>query len=178
MDRILSPGQPCATGFPLSLAAARSYTGGMRISRKAEYALRALANMARQPPSTVSRVEELASAERVPQKFLEQILLTLKKAGLLRSRRGVGGGYQLDRPPGRISLADILTAVDGPLQPMCCTPAEPGGQLRGECECGVPGGCGAGRVFTDLQIQMHGFLSRTSLTDILAREQAVMQFEI
>jgi len=150
----------------------------MRISRKAEYALRALANMARQPLSAVSRVEELASAERVPQKFLEQILLTLKKAGLLRSRRGVGGGYQLERPPGRISLAEVLTAVDGPFQPMCCTPPEPGGQLRGACECGTPGGCGAGRIFTELQTKMHEFLSRTTLTDMLAREQAVMQFEI
>lgn len=150
----------------------------MRISRKAEYALRALTNLARKPPNAVSQIEELAGAERVPLKFLEQILLILKKAGLLRSRRGVGGGYQLDLPATRITLADILTAVDGPLQPMCCTPPAPDGQLRGSCECGTPGGCGVGRIFTDLQSQMHHFLSHTTLADVLAREQAGMQFEI
>src|SRR6187200_1246151 len=144
----------------------------MRISRKAEYALRALTAMARKPPTTTSQIEELASAGHIPVKFLEQILLTLKKAGLLRSRRGVGGGYQLDLPPARISLSDILTAIDGPFQPMSCTPPEPGKSLRAGCECGTPGGCGTGRIFTDLQNQVHAFLSTTTLADIIARESA------
>lgn len=152
----------------------------MRISRKAEYALRALCAMARKPPTATSQIEELAAAEHIPVKFLEQILLTLKKAGLLRSRRGVGGGYQLDQPAQRISLADVITAVDGPFQPMSCTPPEPGKQLKGSCECGVPGGCGRGRVFTDLQTIVHQFLSTTTLADTNAREAGapVMQFDI
>lgn len=150
----------------------------MRISRKAEYALRALTAMARKPPSATSQIEELASSEHIPLKFLEQILLTLKKAGLLRSRRGVGGGYQLDLPAARISLADILTAIDGPFQPMSCTPSEPGKNLKTACDCGTPGGCGCGRIFTDLQCQVHAFLSSASLADVLAREAAAMQFEI
>jgi Rrf2 family protein len=152
----------------------------MRISRKAEYALRALAAMARKPLSATSQIEELASAERIPVKFLEQILLSLKKAGLLRSRRGVGGGYQLDLPPSRITFADILTAIDGPFQPMSCTPAEPGKPLKAVCECGVPGSCGTGRIFTDLQNQVHAFLSAATLADVVAREAtaASMQFDI
>lgn len=150
----------------------------MRISRKAEYALRAITAMARKPPTATSQIEELASAEHIPLKFLEQILLTLKKAGLLKSRRGVGGGYQLDLPAARISLADILTAIDGPFHPMSCTPSEPGKNLKTVCDCGTPGGCGCGRIFTDLQTRVHAFLSSTSLADVLAREAAAMQFEI
>ena len=150
----------------------------MRISRKAEYALRALSTMARKPPSATSHIEELARQGGIPPKFLEQIFLTLRKAGLLTSRRGVGGGYQLKVPASLMTLADILSAIDGPIQPMGCTPAVPGGQLKASCECGTPGGCGAGRVFTDLQSQMHAFLSRITLADVIAREGAVMQFDI
>jgi Rrf2 family protein len=152
----------------------------MHISRKAEYALRALTAMARKPLSATSQIEELAAAEHIPVKFLEQILLTLKRAGLLKSRRGVGGGYQLDKPPSRISLADVLTAIDGPFQPMSCTPPEPGKAAKAVCECGTPGGCGAGRLFTDLQNQVHAFLSNATLSDAIAREAATttMQFEI
>jgi Rrf2 family protein len=136
--------------------------------------------MARKPLSATSQIEELAAAERIPVKFLEQILLTLKKAGLLKSRRGVGGGYQLDLAPPRITLAAVLTAIDGPFQPMSCTPPEPGRNLPAACECGVAGGCGTGRVFTDLQNQVHAFLTNTTLADVVAREAAGagMQFEI
>ena len=152
----------------------------MRISRKAEYALRALSAMARKPLSATSQIEELAAAEHIPVKFLEQILLTLKKAGLLKSRRGVGGGYQLDLPASRISLAAVITAIDGPFQPMSCAPSEPGKPGPAVCDCGVPGGCGSGRIFADLQNTVHAFMSKTSLADIIARGNPaqVMQFDI
>lgn len=152
----------------------------MRISRKAEYALRALSVMARKPPATTFLIEDLASAGHIPVKFLEQILLVLKRTGLLRSRRGVGGGYQLERPADRISLAEVLTAVDGPFQPTGCTQPDPALAGRAVCECGTPGGCGMGRVFTELQQQVNGFLQKTTLADVLAREGGgpVMHFEI
>ncbi len=152
----------------------------MHISRKAEYALRALTAMARKPATATSQIEELAAAEHIPVKFLEQILLTLRRAGILRSRRGVGGGYQLDQPASRITFAEILTAIDGPVQPMSCTPAEPGKTPRPVCDCGTPGGCGAGRLFTDLQNQIHAFLSSQTLADAIARETPApaMQFDI
>jgi Rrf2 family protein len=139
----------------------------MRISRKAEYALRALTAMARKPAASTSQIEELAAAERIPVKFLEQILLTLKRAGLLRSRRGVGGGYQLERPPEGISVGEIVTAIDGPFEPMPCA---------GE----AVGGCGVGRVFRDLQTAVNQQLGKTSLADVVAREPAggEMVFEI
>ncbi len=151
----------------------------MRISRKAEYALRALTVMARKPAAT-SQIEELATAGHIPLKFLEQILLVLKRAGMLRSRRGVGGGYQLERTPDRITLGEVLTAIDGPFQPSSCTQADPAMAGRIQCECGIPGGCGMGKLFTEMQMQVNSFLQNTTIADALARENVgpSMHFEI
>ena len=89
----------------------------MQISKKADYALRAMAILAALPPERTLQAQELADAGRIPIKFLEQILLVLKRAGLLRSKRGVGGGYRLGRESRLITVAGIVEAVDGEL--MC-----------------------------------------------------------
>ena len=71
-------------------------------------------------------IQELAQQERIPKKFLEQVLLALKKAGILQSSRGKAGGYSLSAPPADVSLADIMQAVDGPLLLLpCLAPATP-----------------------------------------------------
>ncbi len=151
----------------------------MKISRKAEYAFRALSAMARRPRTTVSQIDELAASEKIPVKFLEQILGTIKRAGLLRSRRGVGGGFQLERDPNQITLGEILIAIDGPFQPCTCTVAEPSKSAAQPCDCGKQGGCGTSRVFSELQILVNDFLKRTSLADLAAREQnTAIQFDI
>jgi Rrf2 family protein len=89
----------------------------MRISAKADYALRAAAELAAQagPDPVPLKGERLADAQDIPRKFLENILIELKRAGLVRSVRGADGGYQLAHPPEEISLADIIRAVEGPL---------------------------------------------------------------
>jgi len=87
----------------------------MQLSRKADYALRAMTLLAGLPPGRALSAQELASAGEVPVKFLEQILLVLKRAGLLKSKRGVGGGYQLERASRLISLAEVIEAADGEL---------------------------------------------------------------
>ncbi|MCC6882459.1 MAG: Rrf2 family transcriptional regulator, partial [Verrucomicrobiales bacterium] len=87
----------------------------MRISKKAEYALRAALILAAAAPGRTLQIQELAESGTIPVKFLEQILLALKNGGLLRSKRGVGGGYQLDRPPRSISVGEIITIIDGSL---------------------------------------------------------------
>ena len=81
----------------------------MRISKKAGYALRALALMVRKGGS--SSIHDLSERERIPVKFLEQILLSLRHAGLLNSKRGVGGGYALARSPAVGSLASIVVLL-------------------------------------------------------------------
>ena len=87
----------------------------MQISKKADYALRAMAILATLPPDRTLQAQELAEAGKVPIKFLEQILLVLKRGGFLKSKRGVGGGYRLGRESRRISVAEVIESVDGEL---------------------------------------------------------------
>ena len=87
----------------------------MQISRKADYALRAMTILGSLSPDRTMLAQELASAGKIPNKFLEQILLVLKRSGLLRSKRGVGGGYRLARESRLISVAEVIEAVDGQL---------------------------------------------------------------
>lgn len=86
----------------------------MRLSARVDYALRAAAELAAASGGPVT-ADQLARAQAIPGKFLENILTQLRRAGLVRSQRGPVGGYWLARPAGEISLADIIRAVDGPL---------------------------------------------------------------
>ena len=86
----------------------------MRISAKADYALRAAAELAAAGPGPV-KAERLADAQGIPLRFLENILLELRHAGIVLSQRGAEGGYWLARPARDIPLADVIRAVEGPL---------------------------------------------------------------
>lgn len=86
----------------------------MRVSAKVDYALRACAELAAAGEGPV-KGERLSQAQEIPVKFLENILLDLKHAGLVQSQRGAEGGYWLSLPPDEISLADVIRAVEGPL---------------------------------------------------------------
>jgi Rrf2 family protein len=137
----------------------------MKFSRKAEYALRAVLAMCRAAPGTVFSIQSLATEEHIPLKFLEQILLVLRKGGLLHSRRGAGGGYQLARPANRLSFREILELVDGPLELM------PSGGAMSP---------GMNSIFAELQGQFREALGKFTLADVLQRDQSrgVMSFEI
>jgi Rrf2 family protein len=87
----------------------------MRISAKADYAVRAAAELAAAPAGTHLRAEQLAQAQAIPVKFLLNILRELKLARLVQSHRGAQGGYRLARSPDRITLAEVIRAVEGPL---------------------------------------------------------------
>ncbi len=88
----------------------------VRVSTRGDYASRALLSLAlHQEEAGPTTVRDIAERTGLPQPYLEQILLALKGAGLVRSKRGVGGGYVLARPPAEINLAEILRAVDGPI---------------------------------------------------------------
>jgi len=144
--------------------------GRMKLSRKAEYAMRALLAMARTPETSTFSIQDIAANERIPLKFLEQILLVLKNGGLLRSKRGVGGGYQFQKAPLRITLGEIIQLIDGPFEPIhCATMTDQPGSV---CECGIPGGCSLGQVFRGLRSEVNEWLSKTTLSDVLEREKA------
>ncbi len=88
----------------------------MRVSAKTDYALRAAVELAsQQDTGTPVKGERLATSQNIPLRFLENILLQLRHAGIIESRRGADGGYKLARPAAEITLADVIRAIDGPL---------------------------------------------------------------
>ena len=89
--------------------------GSVRISAKTDYALRAVVELASANGDAPVKGERLATSQAIPLRFLENILLQLRHAGLVESRRGAEGGYRLARPADTIALADVIRAIDGPL---------------------------------------------------------------
>jgi Rrf2 family protein len=134
----------------------------MRISKKAEYALRALVAMSRQSARSWS-IHELAAAEHIPIKFLEQILLALRRAGILNSKRGVGGGYTLVRPPEEIRIGEVIAVFDGPLAPIECAAERP----TGRCTCPEPRACPLRLMMTDIRRELAALLDTRTIEDML-----------
>ena len=90
------------------------------ISQRARYAFKAMVALARSKPGEGLQIKQLCAQEKLPRKFLEQILLTLKAAGYISSRRGRDGGYEILKPASQIMIGPMLRAVDGPIAPLPC----------------------------------------------------------
>jgi Rrf2 family protein len=141
----------------------------MKLSKRGEYGLRAMIDLATalQAQNGISnggvvQIREIAERQHIPAKFLEQILLTLKNAGLLHSRMGVGGGYYLAKPADQISLGQIVRVLDGPLAPVGCV-----SQMAYEsCGCPDERTCGLRLVMLDVRNAITDILDRTSLADV------------
>jgi Rrf2 family protein len=145
----------------------------MRLSKRGEYGLRAMIMLAGTPhenaPLPVVQIKEISEREKISPKFLEQILLTLKNAGLLHSKMGVGGGYYLARPPSEITLGQIFRVLDGPVAPIKCV-----SQIAYEpCGCPDEATCGLRLVMFDVRQAIVNILDNTSLADVSARQEAV-----
>jgi Rrf2 family protein len=96
----------------------------MRISAKADYAVRAVIELAAAPSGASLNAREIAEAQDIPQNFLENILAELRRAGIVQTHRGPGGGSSLARPPADITVGEILLAIDGPLAAVRDLPPE------------------------------------------------------
>lgn len=145
----------------------------MRLSKRGEYGLRAMIMLAGTPhenaPLPVVQIKEISEREKISPKFLEQILLTLKNAGLLHSKMGVGGGYYLSRPPSEITLGQIFRTLDGPVAPIKCV-----SQMAYEpCGCPDEKTCGLRLVMVDVRQAIVNILDNTSLADVTSRQGAV-----
>ncbi len=144
----------------------------MRLSKRGEYGLRAMIILATpkddgRPP--IVQIKEISQREQIPAKFLEQILLALKNAGLLHSKMGVGGGYYLARPAKDISLGQIVRVLDGPLAPVKCV-----SQMAYEpCGCPDEETCGLRLVMGDVRNAISKLLDGTSLEDVTHRVDSV-----
>jgi Rrf2 family protein len=144
----------------------------MRLSKRGEYGLRAMMMLAMPGPDGLPRIvqiREISQHEQIPAKFLEQILLALKNAGLLHSKMGVGGGYHLAKPPSEISLGSIVRILDGPLAPVKCV-----SQMAYEpCGCPDEETCGLRLVMGDVRNAIANLLDGTSLEDVTQRVDSV-----
>jgi Rrf2 family protein len=141
----------------------------MRLSKRGEYGIRALLLLAKHnPPGELVQIKQIAIKENIPLKYLEQILLTLRHAGLLHSRMGIGGGYHLAKPPGSITLGQIIRTLDGPIAPVNCV-----SQMAYEpCDCPDENTCGLRMAMLDVRTGMTSILDNTSLADVLQRMQS------
>jgi len=135
----------------------------VKVSTRGDYASRALLSLAlREEPSPTS-VRDIAERTGLPQPYLEQILLALKGAGLVRSKRGVGGGYVLARLPQQITLGQIVSAVDGPIV------VGDFGQPHQNGACDHEGQCVLLAVWADVGEHMRHHLDSFTLEDMVLR---------
>lgn len=133
---------------------------------KAKYALRALCALA-QRPERVQPARTLAVEARIPEKFLESILVELRNAGFIQSRRGLQGGHTLARPATEILLGDIIRVIDGPLAPLRCASLT---AYKPCDDCPDPERCALRDLMADVRVAMSGVLDQRSLQSLAERE--------
>jgi Rrf2 family protein len=139
----------------------------VRVSTRGDYASRALLSLALRAEgdaaSVPTSVRDIAERTGLPQPYLEQILLALKGAGLVRSKRGVGGGYVLARPPEEITLGAIVSAVDGPIS------VGDFGEPHTDGACDHEGQCVLLAVWAEVSRQMRHYLDSFTLADMVEK---------
>jgi Rrf2 family protein len=137
----------------------------VKLSKRGEYALRALIDLgiASELGWPMLQISELASKEKLPIKFLEQIFTQLKSAGYVASRRGKFGGYSLSRPMSQIKFGDVIRLIDGPLAPIRCVSQT----SYARCSCPDENHCGLRMLMFDVRNAISTILDRYTLADIV-----------
>jgi Rrf2 family protein len=139
----------------------------MQIPRKIEYALRAMIHLA-DNPGGVARGTEIARLEHIPKYYLEKVIRDLMRRGLVRARRGPGGGYQLARPPETISFRDVIEAVEGPITLNVC--------VDGSAACNLQPTCRMFRVWEEGQRVLLDVFSHTTLSEVALSKPSAALF--
>jgi Rrf2 family protein len=134
------------------------------ISQKSKYALRALLALAARPGGEPMLISDIAEQEVIPRKFLEQILLDLKRAGLVASRRGKAGGYLMLRRAETVTFGEVLRLIDGPLAPLPCLSKM---AYRRCGDCANENACKLRKVFARVADATRDILDTTTLADVL-----------
>jgi Rrf2 family transcriptional regulator, cysteine metabolism repressor len=139
----------------------------VRLSTKGEYASRAMLELALHYDEGPLHIREISAAQDIPLRFLEQILLLLKRAGYLKSKKGPNGGYYLAKAPSRISAAEIIRVMDGPLAPIDCVSVTAHEVCPRENVCGLKG------LWKETRDAIAAILEKTTLADLAARTRAL-----
>jgi Rrf2 family protein len=155
-----------------------------QLSKRTQYSLRAMYALARGYGKGPVLISTLADEEAIPKKFLEQILLALKSSGLVESKKGKGGGYSLVRSPEKITVADVIRLMEGPLAPLPCASET---RFRKCDECVDIETCGTRIVMRQVRDAIADILDSTTLADVIAKvdearhpqgEPEVLMYEI
>ena len=134
------------------------------ISQKAKYAFKALFRLAQAPPGEALSIEAIARADAIPRKFLEHILLDLKRKGLVASHRGRAGGYLLIKRPHEMTIGSVLRIVDGPIAPLPCISRT---AYRRCPDCADEATCIVRRLFADTYAAMLLLWDATTLAEAI-----------
>jgi Rrf2 family protein len=138
----------------------------MRLSRRSEYGLRALIDLVRHEGEGPIPLTSLASRNSLPAKFLEQIMATLKRAGIVRTTLGTHGGYAIAAPPSAVSIGRIIRLLDGALAPLPCVSL----RYYERCSCADEATCGLRDVMIDVRDAMLEILDNETLAELAARQ--------
>jgi Rrf2 family iron-sulfur cluster assembly transcriptional regulator len=139
----------------------------MKLSTKGRYAVMAMIDIGQQPGNEPVSLAEIAERQDISQEYLEQLFSKLRRAGLVDSARGPGGGYRLSRPASEIPVADIITAVNEPLRVTRCEGDAVEGCVRGERCC-------AHDLWSSLGRQMMYFLASITLDDVVEKRNLAL----
>lgn len=136
------------------------------LSSKGKYGIKALLHLAEHEGAGTMLIADIAAQNRIPKKFLDAILLELKNAGFLHSKKGRGGGYSLARPANRILIGEVIRTLDGPLAPIPCASRT---AYRRCDDCPDASACRIRLLMVDVRDAIAEILDRTSLADLRAR---------
>ena len=149
----------------------------MQISYKTDYSLKIILYLSGLYPDGTAHIKQIADAQDIPKKFLEQILLLLKKGGFVASKQGPRGGYFLTKAPAEIAVGDVIRFVEGPIHPISCI--APGA----EESCSFASTCVFRDIWLDVETAIANVIDTISFSDLLEREkkkrgQVAIDFQI
>lgn len=138
----------------------------MKISYKGDYALKAILDLSyRFEEKRAVSVSEISNRQNIPAQYLEQILLVLKGAGIIGSKRGVGGGFFLKKAPENIVVGDVVRLVEGPLEPIAC------GRKIHDYSCGEEKECVFREIWVNVTEAISEIVDNVTFADIMRRDQ-------
>ncbi len=140
------------------------------LSKKTKYAIRALIALGEQFGGESMNILSIAQKEKIPKKFLEQILLEMRNAGFLFSKKGAGGGYSLLKDPKEINLVQVMRLTGGPIAQLPCVSLN----FYQKCdECRDEASCGIRATFMDVRDATLKILSETTISDLISKEKTL-----
>jgi Rrf2 family protein len=136
------------------------------LTNKGKYGLKAMIHLARLNDGETAQVAEIAQTNKIPKKFLDAILLDLRNAGMLKSKKGPGGGYALAKPARTIKVGAVIRALEGPLAPIACASRS---AFRACDDCGNIERCPVRLVMSDVRDAMALVVDNTTIADLAKR---------